>query len=100
MNKTPISICVVDDENSIVELLNTYFTGKGYLVHGFTASTEAREFLKQNTVDIVFTDLKMPEISGLDIVDTVKEYQKDTMVIIFTGYASIDSAIRALQQGV
>ncbi|NOZ74593.1 MAG: response regulator [FCB group bacterium] len=100
MKQVPISICIVDDEQPIVELLNTYFIGKGYTVHGFTVSIEAREFLKKNPVDIVFTDLKMPEITGLDIVDTVKEYQKDTMVIIFTGYASIDSAIHALQQGV
>ncbi len=100
MPQSRLTICIVDDEQSIVDLLNTYFSEKGYTVHGFTQSTEAREFLKSHPVDIVFTDLKMPDVTGLDIADTVNRYQKDAMIIIFTGYASIDSAIRALQQGV
>ena len=100
MSKETIKICIVDDEESIVELLTTYLDDHGYKVKGFTQSEEAREYLKTHQFDVVFTDLKMPGISGLEIVDTVNKFQDDTMVIIFTGYASIDSAIQALKQGV
>ncbi|RMF06377.1 MAG: response regulator [Candidatus Neomarinimicrobiota bacterium] len=100
MSETPIRVCVVDDETPIVELLSTFFEEKGYAVSGFTNPGEARSFLEREQVDVVFTDLKMPEVTGLDIVDTVNLHQQDALVVIFTGYASIDSAIRALQQGV
>ncbi|MCK5520650.1 MAG: response regulator [Candidatus Marinimicrobia bacterium] len=100
MNKQDLKIMVVDDEKPIVDTLMLYFERIGYTISGYYDSVEAQKVLKKEKFDIVFTDLKMPEVSGMDIVRTVKEEKNDTVVIIFTGYATTDSAIEAVQYGV
>jgi len=100
MKENNLKIMIVDDEKPIVDTLLMYFDRIGYNVKGYYNSVEALEVLKTEPYDIVFTDLKMPEVSGMDIVRHVKEQENDTVVIIFTGYATTDSAIEAIQYGV
>ena len=89
--KQDLKIMVIDDEKPIVDTLMIYFDRIGYNVKGYYDSVEAREVLQKEKYDIVFTDLKMPEVSGMEIVKTVKEQENDTVVIIFTGYAVLTS---------
>ncbi|MBT3251348.1 MAG: response regulator [Candidatus Marinimicrobia bacterium] len=93
-------ILVVDDEKLIVEYVSMGLEMEGYEVISFTEPKKAVEYLRNNPIDLVLTDLKMPEISGLDIVQVVSESQVDAEVIIFTGYASLDSAIEAVRENV
>ncbi|MFH1852284.1 MAG: response regulator [Candidatus Neomarinimicrobiota bacterium] len=99
-NHKNFSILIIDDEIDILEPLNIYLTSKGYDVTGFTDPRKALEHMAQNTYDMIFTDLKMPHVKGMDIVKAVRDRGVDTKVVIFTGYASIDSSIEALQLGV
>ncbi|MEA3285986.1 MAG: response regulator [Candidatus Marinimicrobia bacterium] len=100
MEKNKISILIVDDEEMIVTILINFLSEKGYAVTGINDPEEALELLKRSSFDIVFTDLMMPQINGMELVKEIRQQENDTQIIIFTGYASVDSAIDAVQQGV
>ena len=92
-------ILVVDDAPNTLELLQRNLTSQGYRV--FTASNvpEAIKFLRGDKVDLVITDLKMPGISGLDLVRHVRENLRDTEVMMITGYPTIHGAVKAVKTG-
>ncbi|MGB8656467.1 MAG: sigma-54 dependent transcriptional regulator [Candidatus Zixiibacteriota bacterium] len=92
-------ILVVDDAPNTLEVLQRNLTSQGYQV--FTASdvAEAIKILEGTTVDLVITDLKMPKVSGLDMVRHIRENLKDTEVIMITGYATIEGAVKAIKIG-
>ncbi len=100
MKNKNFSVLVVDDEEMIVTILLNFLGEKGYQVTGLNDPAEAIELVKTKTFDIVFTDLMMPGINGMELVKEIASQDNDTQIIIFTGYASVDSAIDAVQQGV
>ncbi|MEM2145186.1 MAG: response regulator [Candidatus Jordarchaeaceae archaeon] len=100
MNYRDATVLVVDDEELIVEQLVFYLSELGFKVTGYTNPVEAREALAQKNFDIFITDLKMPEISGMELVKIISDKQIDTKIIILTGFATTDSAIDAIKYGV
>lgn len=92
-------ILIVDDSVNTLEVLQRNLTSEGY--HVFTASgvSEALEILGGTQFDLVITDLKMPKVSGLDLVRHIRENFKDTEVMMITGYPSIEGAIEAVKTG-
>ena len=89
MKTEDLKILLVDDEHSIVNLLTSYLSKNGYSVLGLTDSKAALKCIKENTYDIVLTDLKMPGVSGMDIISAIKESGNDTEIIIFIKAFSI-----------
>ncbi len=100
MAKEKISILIIDDEEMIVDEFLFFLEQFGYGVQGLTDSKVAVEKLKKEKFDIVITDLKMPDVSGMDIARTIKQYSPETLTFIITGFATVDSVIEAIQQGV
>lgn len=100
MNHKNASIIIVDDESMIVEQLKLFLGDLGFQVTGYTDSVQAREVLKKQRFDILMTDLKMPNVSGMDLVKVITDRKLDTRVIIFTGFATTESAIDAIKYGV
>ena len=92
-------VLVVDDDPEVVRLLNQDLTACGYRVSGACSGTEALRLLRDIPVDAVVTDLRMPEVNGLDIVRAAAESQPDAKVIIITAFATIASAIDAVKHG-
>jgi len=94
-----IKILVVDDSPPTLEVIQRNLEAAGYEV--FTAPNVelAIAFLEQNSVDLVITDIKMPKISGLDLLKYVKENVKGTEIMIITGYPSITGAVEAVKDG-
>ena len=90
-------ILVVDDEKFIVEAISQHLTALGYEVLPFLDPAKALEAIGSEEIDLVLTDLRMPDISGMDITRAVKDSGSDARVIILTGYATIDSAIESVQ---
>ncbi len=92
-------ILVVDDSVNTLEVLQRNLMSAGY--HVFTASgvAEAIEILNGTELDLVITDLKMPKVSGLDLVRHVRENFKNTAVMMITGYPSIEGAVEAVKTG-
>jgi len=94
------SILVVDDVPNTVEVLQRNLTSQGYTVYTAFAVAEAIDITKTTPIDLVITDLKMPRVSGLDLVRHVRENLKDTEVIMITGYPSVQGAVEAVKTGV
>lgn len=90
-------ILVVDDEKFIVEAITQHLTHIGHDVHAFMDPHKAMSAIEENDYDLVLTDLRMPEISGMDITRAVQAKSSETLIIILTGYATLDSAIESVR---
>jgi len=100
MNNEQIHILVVDDESPIVQQVTFFLSELGYRITGETDSVKALELIAGFDYDIVLTDLMMPKVSGMDVIKAVNQKGSDTQIIIFTGFATTDSAIDAIKYGV
>ena len=92
-------ILVVDDEAIIRENLSRILSEEGYDVSTEASGQAGLNFMAANDVDIVLLDLNLPDIHGLDVLQQAKTLDPDLLVIIITGYASIESAVKALKMG-
>ncbi|MCD6162393.1 MAG: sigma-54-dependent Fis family transcriptional regulator [candidate division Zixibacteria bacterium] len=92
-------ILVVDDDAATLEVLERNLTSQGYVVFTAPAVIEAIRILESTSIDLVITDLKMPKVSGLDLIKHVRENYKDTEIMMITGYASVEGAVRAVKIG-
>src|SRR5919198_510154 len=93
------SLLVVDDEESVAVTMGAILEMDGYSVSISTSGADAMRRLHENEFDLVLTDLRLDDVDGLSVVSEVCRLQPDTMTIILTGYASLESAIKALRQG-
>ncbi|MEK6560375.1 MAG: sigma-54 dependent transcriptional regulator [Nitrospirota bacterium] len=92
-------ILVVDDERGMREFLAIMLQKESHEVTSAANGREALEQIGQKTFDIVITDLRMPQIDGIDVLKTVKENAPETVVIMITAYASPETAVEAMKQG-
>ena len=92
-------ILVVDDEPSILKLLKEALTQWGYHVGCVGTGTEALEAIRTELYDAAITDIRMPEMSGLDLLREIKRHDESIEVIVMTGYPTIASAVEALKEG-
>jgi two-component system, NtrC family, response regulator PilR len=92
-------ILVVDDERSMRELLELVLKREGYAVHTAENGTRALEQIRQNLYDLIISDVKMPDINGIDLLMRVREISPDTMVIMITAFATVETARRAFKLG-
>ena len=92
-------ILFVDDDQHILDIVSIYLERNGYSVDTVSNGFLALEKIKQKEYAVVFTDLIMPEISGLDLLKEIRAAHPDTEVVIVTGYGTIESAIEALKCG-
>nr|MBN2277348.1 sigma-54-dependent Fis family transcriptional regulator [candidate division Zixibacteria bacterium] len=99
MTKDKPSILVVDDAVDTLEILQRNLSSQGYQVFTATGVMEAIQFLKGTPVDLVITDLKMPKVSGLDLIRHVRENIRDTEVMMITGHATVTGAVKAVKSG-
>jgi two-component system response regulator HydG len=92
-------ILVVDDSPDTLEVLQRNLESKGYHVLTALGAVEAIKILESVSVDLVITDLKMPEINGLSLVRHIHENYKTIEVMMITGYPSIEGAVEAVKTG-
>jgi len=93
------AILVVDDTPSTLEIVERNLTAQGYRVLTAPGAAEAIRIAETTPIDLVITDLKMPRVSGLDLVRHVRENLKDTEVIVITGFPSVEGAVKAVKTG-
>jgi two-component system NtrC family response regulator len=93
------SIVVVEDEENMCKILTKILNLDGYHVTTFINPIKALDYIKSYAPDIVITDIKMPELSGMDVLKRVKEANQNTGVIVITAYATIEGAIEAMKAG-
>ena len=90
---------VVDDSALTVEVIQRNLSSAGYDVYTAASVSQAIDFLAHDSVDLVITDIKMPKISGLELLKYVKENLKGTEIMIITGYPSVKGAVEAVKDG-
>jgi DNA-binding NtrC family response regulator len=95
----PAKILVVDDEKSILLLLNEALSQWGYQVTTASSATEALEILRTHLFDAMLSDIRMPDMSGLDLLREVRKQDESIEVVMMTGYPTIASAVQALKEG-
>jgi DNA-binding NtrC family response regulator len=99
MTRNKAVILAVDDAPETLDVLRRTLGASGHRVFTAPGAAQAIEILHENTVDLLITDLKMPKISGLDLVRHVRENLEDIEVIMITGYATINGAVEAVKTG-
>ena len=99
MIRTKASIMIVDDAPDTLEILQRNLSSQGYRVFSAEGVVEAIKLLDNQAVDLVITDLKMPKVSGLDLVRHVRANLRDTEIIMITGYPSVEGAVQAIKIG-
>ncbi len=93
------SVLVIDDESGILDTLRILLKKEGYEVITAQGGKAGLEAIRSATPDIVLTDVRMPQVTGLDILQAVKESDPMTPVLLMTAQASLQSAIQALNAG-
>lgn len=92
-------ILVVDDEGAIRYSISKTLQRVGYQVSATGSGEEALELMNAQQFDVVLTDVRMPGLSGVELLARIKERQPDAVVILMTGYASLATAVEALRLG-
>lgn len=94
-----IKILVIDDESSITGALQVILEEQGYEVHTAASMAEVRRLLGGRAFDLVFTDLRLPDTNGLEVLNYIKAENPDTEVILMTAHGSLEVAISAIKKG-
>ncbi|HLD44637.1 MAG TPA: sigma-54 dependent transcriptional regulator, partial [bacterium] len=92
-------ILVVDDEAAIKKALTKFLTSQEYDVDSASDGAEAVELAKNKIYDLVITDLKMPNMTGIELITELKKINPQTVTLVMTGFGTIDSAVEAIKAG-
>ncbi|HEX9880622.1 MAG TPA: sigma-54 dependent transcriptional regulator [Candidatus Binatia bacterium] len=95
----PFRILVVDDEPSQLELIGGFLGKKGFEVVPAGSGRKALEIFRNGSFDLVLTDQKMPDLSGLELAREVRALNPETAVVVMTAYGSIETAVSAIKEG-
>ena len=94
----PVVLCV-DDETSILSSLRRLFRGRGYEVVTAASGASGLEILRRQQVDLVISDMRMPEMNGAEFLEAVRRDWPQTIRLLLTGYADISSIVDAINRG-
>ncbi len=93
------NILVVDDKDSMRNMLQQTLIEEGHRVDAVESGEKALELVQNKSYDLVLTDLKMPNMGGLEVLSGVKDVDADTSVIVMTAYGTIEDAVQAMRNG-
>ena len=94
-----INILIVDDEKAVADILKDCISDKGRSIDVCHDGLEGIDHIQNNLYDLIIVDLMMPKVGGLDVLKYAKKANPDVLVIIITGYASLETAIMAVKEG-
>ena len=98
-NEGQFRLLIVEDDQILREMLEHYLKTDGFTVDVAVNGREGYEKHKQNSYDLVITDLNMPQMTGIELVQKVREFDDFVELIIVTGYATLESAVEAVRIG-
>ena len=97
--KRKIQILVVDDEPTVSSTIRRILEKRGYSVTTFENPLAALDWIKTDPCDLILTDLKMPQMDGIQFLTQIKRLQPAVPVILITAYSTIDTAVMAIKYG-
>lgn len=92
-------ILVVDDEKNILNTMKAILQDEGHVVYTVQNGKDALQFVKSNECDVVFLDVWLPDIDGMEVLRQIKQLQNDVAVIMISGHGSIDIAVKSTRLG-
>ena len=92
-------VLVVDDEQLILKIISDILTKEGYEVIIANNCEKAADYLRSSSFNVVLSDIKMPVKSGIDLLGEIKNQDPNLPVILMTGFASLETAVEAVQNG-
>ena len=92
-------ILVVEDKDSMRKMLTQTLSGEGHRVDSAPDGKKALELIRTKSYDLVLTDLKMPDVDGLQVLSGVKSIDSETAVIVMTAFGTIEDAVSAMKRG-
>ncbi|MFA5011089.1 MAG: sigma-54 dependent transcriptional regulator [Ignavibacteria bacterium] len=92
-------VLLIDDEKDAADSLSSWFEDKGYSIKTAYSGKEGIEHVMSFDPDVVVTDIKMPDMSGLEVLSAIKEYDEMIQVIVITAFDDMDTTIEAIQKG-
>ena len=99
-NESPQArLLIVDDEPYVISALTRILRDAGLEILSAGAGAEALEVLQHNLIDVILLDVKLPDISGLEVLRQVKQIDPETVVIIMTGHGTVKTAVEAMKEG-
>ncbi|MFO7977148.1 MAG: sigma-54 dependent transcriptional regulator [Bacteroidales bacterium] len=93
------SILIVDDDLYIINLLDHYFKRKGFRTFTLTRGKPVLELIREETINVVLCDVRLPDMSGIELLQYIKQLSPDTEVILMTAYADIRAAVESIKTG-
>jgi len=93
------SILIIDDEKSQREILSGFLSKKGYRVYLAESGPQGLKLIKDQTIDIILSDFKMPEMTGIEILEEVSHINPEISFVIITAYGTVENAVKAMQLG-
>ena len=98
-NSSPAVILLVEDEKDVREALSAQLQDEGHQVDEAESGTEALTLLQQSPYDILLTDVMIPGVNGIELVEQIAEFQHQPVTIVMTGYGSVEMAVKAIKAG-
>lgn len=92
-------VLVVDDESLVRDFLAETLRKKNLEVHTAQSGQKALALIKAHSFDLIITDMKMPDLTGIDLLHKIKELSPHTLVVVITAYGSIENAVEAMRLG-
>ncbi|HEX6040394.1 sigma-54 dependent transcriptional regulator [Longimicrobium sp.] len=98
-SEVPISVLICDDEELLVKSCGQILSSEGYTVHTEGRGKNALDNVRRHRPDIVLTDLMLPDMDGLTLLKEIKKLAPETLVVMITGFATVDSSVEAIRAG-
>ena len=99
MNNHSARILIVDDEQSLREMLAVLLRREGYQIYQAANGEEALHEIAEHNLDLIISDIKMPRLSGIDLLRRLREQEDDTTIIMITAFSSTEEAVEAMKLG-
>lgn len=92
-----MDILLVDDDEAVIESISRFLTARDHVVTAVSSADRAIASIETAAPDVVITDIQMPGMDGIELLERIRERERDLPVIIVTGYATVETAIQALR---
>ncbi len=99
LKQEKVPVTVVDDEEGFCEIIKRFLENEGYPVNVFSAPEKALDFIRRTQPDIVLTDMRMPKVTGFDILQASLQSNPYAKVVVITGAGDMDDCVHAMSQG-